>query len=187
MLDNLGAGPRTCEFALDRVPPGNGANGDTCGLFIYKHSCLYLCSDTITCSCPDPSQSQSGLIRCRCSVKSCMPNRRMPRPSCESGQLPMSGAAVLSLKCLLLSLLGLLRRPQSTMIKFMLNSQFLHFWCVSIVFPWGTICKPMNPILLFSFQISHLWSRKTVSHANSPPCREVIKPARQFMSFNSAT
>lgn len=29
VLGDLGGGPRTCGFALDRVLPGNGGNGDT--------------------------------------------------------------------------------------------------------------------------------------------------------------
>lgn len=77
-------------------------------------------------------QSQSGLIRGQYSVKPFMSNRRCARPTwaCQASS-PISGAAFLPLT--LSTLYVGLHSSQSSIVKFTLNSQFLHFWCVFVI------------------------------------------------------
>lgn len=143
--------------------------------------CLHLCSDMITeqSYCLDPSQSQSGLVRCRCSVKSFMANRRMPRPICEcQASSQMSGAAFLSHTLFLLSLLGLLHSPQSSMIKFTLNPQFLHFWYIFVVcFSLEAYMQANDPhFTLFFPEFPFMKQKDTASLAKYLRCWEMISP-----------
>lgn len=69
-----------------------------------------------------------------------------------SGQLPDVKDSFSLSHTLNSVLLGLLHSPQSSMIKFTMNSKFLHLGGRGgvVVFPWGPICKSVNSLLLCS-------------------------------------